>query len=276
MKHALCSKLVPESIDLINIDEYSIQEKKDGTRCFAIIKDGVVLELLNRRQNNPIEKYPQLAEDKFDDTYILDGEIIVETDGKSDFQALLNKENWDKAVFIVFDILSKGQFSVRHLPYRTRYAILKDIFRNHQFKHFRLIEEQDDYNKAWDWVLDTKREGLVLKKWDSMYSERRTKKWFKVKHTKQLDIIFTGFEKNPKGVTLTTTFNGVLLRVLCAGNQANSVVREIVENGTALCEINYLRLNPSGKLFQPTFSKLKKNLKIKEIVSGYDKVEVQK
>jgi len=258
MKHALCESVNEDSIEYYDLKKYHIQEKKDGTRCFAMIKDGHILELLNRRGINPLKKYPQLKQDQFRHTNnaIIDGEICVNTNGKSDFQALLSKENWTKAVFYAFDLLSLDNTDLTTLPYATRYAMLKDLIERNDLKHIKLVKNYPAklFNGLWISIKETHREGLVLKESDSPYIPKRSKKWLKLKTVQQADVIFTGYDTNPKGITLT---NEKGIRVSCLGEQHHAVRKEIDEKGSALCEINYLRINPSGKFFQPTFSKLK-------------------
>src|SRR5438128_9462476 len=73
-------------------DDYLFEIKWDGTRTLAFLEQGAY-RLVNRRKVDLTHRYPEFAflADLAPGT-VLDGEIVVLKQGKSDFPSLLSRE----------------------------------------------------------------------------------------------------------------------------------------------------------------------------------------
>lgn len=259
MVFELCKSMTIEEARKLPLDKYYIQLKRDGSREKLVFKGGKLVGMLNRRNFNRIDRFSHLKDIRFKDVddMIIDGELVYIKSWKSDkedFQGLLKSENWNKAVFIAFDLTRKDGKDLTLLPYRTRYAMLSDLY-TFNMRHNTLfrIAKNLDINRLWSKVIDEDREGIVLKPKDSKYYGSRTN-WIKVKVKKQTDITFTSYTRHNKGITLQSEEG---IRVACNGKQSIEVAEKCDRNGFVVGEVNYMRRNPSGKLYQPIWSKLK-------------------
>lgn len=126
--------------------EWIFEPKIDGSRCIAYISNGTV-ELLNRRQRSITFRYPEIVEalQLAASDCILDGEMTVFSKGIPNFSSLAVREQQIQsirieylskalpAIYIVFDILQKGQESLMNLPLVERKSILSRELQENDF-----------------------------------------------------------------------------------------------------------------------------------------------
>ena len=202
--------------------DWVFEIKWDGFRAIAYIEEPYRLKSRNGKElkNN----FPELQVlNKLGRNIVVDGEIIVMHEGKTDFQSLLERGRARSkgeiqmhairapAVYIVFDILEKNGKQLTELPLSERKKILKASLREgHNVILCDFIQAKGGaYFKL---ALEKGLEGVVAKKKDSFYEEGlRTGSWLKIKQLKTCDCVLLGYTKGSG--SRGPTFGALLLGV---------------------------------------------------------------
>lgn len=162
-------------------DEYIFELKLDGIRCIAYIEPKSVV-LQNKRHKDVTAIYPELSELKccVKKRVILDGELVVLTDGKPDFYALQKRSlmsddfkiklatNKTPVQFVAYDILYIDGKDITNKPLKERKELLsKAVTEGHGLSISRYIEKN---GKAFfELAKQESLEGIVAKKKDGLY-----------------------------------------------------------------------------------------------------------
>ena len=260
----LCNSIDETSALQLKDDYYIGQLKRDGERIIAIIINHSCI-LVNRRGKICNLHFEELVNDlkKLDDC-IIDGEVISIDD---DFSKLMKRamkktpsklRDLQKEIPIkyeVFDVLGIGQATNKiHLPLKDRIIELEKLFENKTFEHTRLLP-YEKISEVLQKAKDNKGEGIIVKDLNGKYEcGKRHDNWKKLKFFKEVDIIVTKYEENPKGITAETD-NGT--RVLIAGEQHQEVKELLDKDGKAEITIQYLsQSEETGKYRFPSYKKL--------------------
>jgi len=245
-------------------DKFIAEEKIDGVRARLRIENGVV-SISNRRNINITHQYPELHSVKGLNAFF-DGEIaVLDKDGKSVFNGGIDCRSHNQDIglikrtmisypvtYVIFDILELDGINLRTKPYHERRTILEKVIPQHQ--HVKIIEQFSDIKDAWDNMCSRGREGLILKDKNSTYCEGyRSQSWRKVKNIQEIDLKFTKFTENPKGIRVENT-DGIACQV--AGMQSIAVKDELVKHGEVVLTIRHLGKTGNFKYRQPTFAKM--------------------
>jgi len=187
-------------------NDWIYEHKFDGVRCLAFKKNGVVT-LLSRNDRKMNIEYPELAqalEQQSADNFIIDGEIIAESEGVSDFELLQGRINLRSEQHIklkeqevpifyrIFDLVYVDGYDVRPLPLSARKSILKKLLR------FNKILTYTEHKVGQGITLFKKAcklgwEGLIAKKFDSPYVGVRSPNWLKFKCFMQQELVIGGY-----------------------------------------------------------------------------------
>ncbi len=185
--------------------------KWDGYRAVAFVEKGNV-RVLSRHDLDLSAKFPQTAAIPGlinAHTAILDGEMVVlDEDGKPSFQQLQNyarirptgpkpDESKFQLVYYVFDLLYLDGVDLRKRPLTERKEMLKGIIRENGFVRFsdHVIERGEE---LYEQASKTGLEGVIGKRMDSPYLEKRTDYWLKVKTVKRQEVVIAGYTE-PRG-----------------------------------------------------------------------------
>jgi DNA ligase-1 len=197
----MLAQAVDEEIDFIKLDsvDYAAEWKWDGIRVQAVNERGIK-RLYTRTADDISHTFPDvLSAMTFEG--VIDGELLVMRDGRvapfGDLQQRLNRKTTDAklmakypAAIRAYDLLLDGANDLRHLPFRQRRARLEDFVAKAHSLRVDLSPLQPF--ESWE-ELRTLRahppegdpqsaEGLMLKRWDSIYEAGRPKgPWFKWK-----------------------------------------------------------------------------------------------
>ena len=245
-----------------------VELKEDGTRVLTFFsKSGV--KMLSEREIDCSVKYPEVVEElklKHHTTEcILDGEMCVFVDGKSEFQRILNRNTENKfkikilrktipVTYVVFDILSINGESVRHYPLYQRKKYLNNVVE--ETEHIKLAEDRtSDFKELVKDIKERNLEGYIIKNKNSFYVGKRSHNWIKAKFKKEIILKMTDYEihKDNNGVTYHDQEN--FNRVSVNGQGSKKGIDDIKKHGYCLVETQYLRKNPSNKLFQPAWKR---------------------
>jgi DNA ligase D-like protein (predicted ligase)/DNA ligase D-like protein (predicted 3'-phosphoesterase) len=201
--------------------------KWDGFRAIAYIEEN--FSLMSRNQKELKQNFPELQElTNLASNIVIDGEIVVMSEGKPDFQSLLERGQTvskleikrqalrTPAVYIVFDIIEKDGKPLTNLQLIERKSILKDSLKegtNVILCDF--IEEKGEV--YFESVLEKGLEGIVAKRKDSQYEEGlRTGSWLKIKKLKTCDCVIFGYTRGT--AIRTKTFGALLLGIYDKSN----------------------------------------------------------
>jgi len=211
--------------------DWIFEPKIDGTRCIAYISNGTV-ELQNRRFRSMGSRYPEITKALRDAAgdCILDGEMTVFSKGVPSFASLAVRDQQVDgiridylskalpAVYIVFDILYKGQESLMNLPLIERKSILQqelqELRESDSITVIGYLEEDGEaYFKA---VLEKGLEGVMAKRVASTYQPGvRSHDWIKIKKQLTLDLVVGGYI--PGQGQRKSFFGGLLLGAYDSG-----------------------------------------------------------
>jgi len=183
------------SSDPFESPEHLYEIKWDGTRCILFVK-GNQVRLQNRRLIDITYRYPELStihQAIKAKEAILDGELIVLTEGKSDFSKLQQREHVSDSLktelyaermpvtYMAFDILySNGNMHV-HVPLTSRKELLQRLLNESPYlAESRYIQEKG--KSFFEQAMEHGLEGVMAKRADSPYLiGKRSRYWLKIK-----------------------------------------------------------------------------------------------
>lgn len=181
--------------------------KWDGYRAVSFIKNGEV-RLVSRNQNDLGPRYPELkALPKFVDAKgaILDGEVVVlDEHGRSSFSLMQQRtgirahgrqgatRNDLPILYYVFDVIYLDGYDLRRVTLDDRKRVLRDIIKDGE-----VIRFSDHYAGQGMSLFEAAKqrglEGIIAKKRNSCYEERRSREWLKIKITQTVDCVIGGY-----------------------------------------------------------------------------------
>jgi DNA ligase-1 len=202
----MLAQAIDEATEFARLDpaDYAAEWKWDGIRVQAVNERGE--RRLYSRTGEPIsDAFPDVLAG-LDFEGVIDGELLVLRDGEAasfgDLQQRLNRKTADARLMARFpagvrayDVLLDGETDVRHLPFAERRAKLERIVGASRSGRIDLSPLQPfaDWQdlarlRASPPPGDPARaEGLMLKRWDSIYQAGRPKgPWFKWKRDPHL------------------------------------------------------------------------------------------
>ena len=186
--------------------------KWDGYRAVAFIEEGE-LRLVSRTQNDLTKQFRELADLPKSikaKQAILDGEIVALDDqGRPSFSLMQQRTGFRPGkhrlpgkggvpiIYYVFDLLYLDGADLRRVPLEQRKQTLQSIIANSDLIHF-----SDHYPEKGLSLFDAAQqrglEGIVAKKRNSLYEEKRTRDWLKIKITATQDCVIGGYT-DPEG-----------------------------------------------------------------------------
>ncbi|MFC3607312.1 DNA ligase D [Stutzerimonas tarimensis] len=195
--------------------DWRYEIKFDGYRILARIEAGEV-RLLTRSGHDWTARMPEQAEALAGlglESAWLDGEVVVlDEDGKPDFQALQNAfENGRSGsiLFYLFDVPYLNGMDLREAPLEDRRNALRMLL---DAAETPLLRYSEDFSEHPDSLLDSacqmKLEGLIAKRVGSRYESRRSSSWVKIKCQNRQEFVIVGYTE-PKG--MRSGFGALLL-----------------------------------------------------------------
>ncbi|HXJ88356.1 MAG TPA: non-homologous end-joining DNA ligase [Candidatus Binatia bacterium] len=192
--------------------EWLFEIKWDGYRAIAFIEKGRV-RLVSRNQNELTGRYPELKdmpESIKAETAILDGEVVaLDAEGRASFSLMQQRTGFhpgghraaakaDVAVlYYAFDLLYLDGYDWRWMPLEQRKAKLASIVKAGDA--LRYSDHHEAQGKAlFEIAHEKKLEGILAKKRNSCYEERRSREWLKIKIRHRMECIVGGFTE-PEG-----------------------------------------------------------------------------
>jgi bifunctional non-homologous end joining protein LigD len=192
--------------------EWLFEIKWDGYRAVAFIEKGKV-RLVSRNQNDLTGQYselgdlPKLVKAK---TAILDGEVAaLDEHGRASFSLMQQRTGIRSGgrrtagrpdvpiVYYVFDLLYADGYDLRRVALEERKRALVGIVSTNQL--LRLSEHFPEHGIAlFEAAKQQGLEGILAKHRGSLYEERRSREWLKIKITQTVDCVIGGYT-DPEG-----------------------------------------------------------------------------
>ncbi|PYV74418.1 MAG: hypothetical protein DMG97_08835 [Acidobacteria bacterium] len=187
--------------------------KWDGYRAVSFIENGTV-RLVSRNQNDLTPRYPELRElPKFikAQNAVLDGEVVVlDEQGRSSFSLMQQRTGIRShgrqgatrhdlpILYYVFDLLYLDGYDLRRVTLEERKRVLKEILIPDEIVRYSDHYPGEQGVALFEVAKQKGLEGILAKKRNSCYEERRTSEWLKIKITQTIDCVVGGYT-DPEG-----------------------------------------------------------------------------
>lgn len=286
--------------------------KHDGVRALAFVQDGVA-SLVNRVQLNITYRYPEVIaalEDRFaKQDVVLDGELLCFVNGKPIFDAIHRRDaqtnpakvielsTLTPATYVAFDLLYLGDrvdvdatpvgIDMRRWPYEGRLGALAGLGLSPTLGAATSIMAtiaSDNGKLMWDFVQEHGLEGLIAKRKDSQYRSRRDPAWVKIKDTKRISVLVTGYEPGKKGGRRENMIGALKLGLLDANGKLTKcgkvgtgfkdrdliMLKQLIDayaadptgHAPVIVEVEYLEVTTDGVLRFPSWKGLRTDVPV--------------
>jgi len=183
-------------------DAWLFEIKWDGYRAICTIDARGELRLRSRNDNDLLAQFPDLAglAEAFESVpIVVDGEICaLDAKGRSDFQRLQEyAHDGHPLTYVAFDLLYADGRDQRKVPLEERKALLERLIRDDSL----VLYSKHVLGKGKALFELAKRnhlEGIIGKRRGSLYSERRTRDWVKIKAQHEQEFVIGGWT-DPRG-----------------------------------------------------------------------------
>jgi bifunctional non-homologous end joining protein LigD len=207
--HPMLATITDKSFD--NPD-WLFEIKWDGYRAVAFIEGGRV-RLVSRNQNELTAQFSELGSlPKYvkAERAILDGEIVaLDEQGRPSFSLMQQRTGFQPGkrrlpgragvpiIYYAFDLLYLDGFDLRRVTLEQRKQLLQERIKTGEIVHFsdHFAEKGLDLFEA---AKQRGLEGIVAKKRNSCYEEKRSRDWLKIKITQRQECVIGGYT-DPEG-----------------------------------------------------------------------------
>jgi bifunctional non-homologous end joining protein LigD len=185
------------------------ERKLDGIRCLACRRDGRV-QLSSRTGHSLNGSYPELVEAleaEPEQDFVVDGEIVAFEGSRTSFEKLQRRMQVSdprraratgvRVYFYLFDILRHAGAEVMERPQRERKALLRRTLEFHGAVRYTPHRNRDG-ERYFEQACRHGWEGLIAKRADSRYVQKRSRDWLKFKCSAEQELVIGGFTA-PKG-----------------------------------------------------------------------------
>jgi bifunctional non-homologous end joining protein LigD len=192
--------------------DWLFEIKWDGYRAISFIEMGK-LRLISRNQNDLTPQFSELRElPKFvkSDNVALDGEIVaLDEQGRSSFSLMQQRTGFRShgrrvagqsdvpIAYYVFDLIYVDGYDLRRVSLEERKEALSKIILTNQL--IRYSEHFPEHGVSlFEAAKQQGLEGILAKRRGSVYEERRSREWLKIKVTQSIDCVIGGYT-DPEG-----------------------------------------------------------------------------
>ena len=192
--------------------DWLFEIKWDGYRAIAFIDNGKV-RLVSRNQNELTARYPELRDlPEFvkAKTAILDGEVVaLDSEGRASFSLMQQRTGFRPGghraaakadvpvLYYAFDLLYLDGYDWRRVPLEERKKKLASLLT--PGVSLRYSDHFEAQGKAlFEIARQKKLEGILAKKRNSSYEERRSREWLKIKIRHRMECVIGGYT-DPEG-----------------------------------------------------------------------------
>jgi bifunctional non-homologous end joining protein LigD len=218
LKSVMLATLVEESFD---DDDWLFEIKWDGYRAICTVGEDGALTMQSRNDIDLLARFPALGDvaEAFNSApIVVDGEIVsLDDEGRSSFQRLQEAQKTPRDLtFVAFDLIYADGRDLRKTPLEERKALLERSIR----KNARVLYSQHVVGTGrafYEAAAERGLEGIVGKRRDSAYQERRSRDWVKIKAQHEQEFVVGGWTdpRNSRigfGALLLGAYDGKKLR----------------------------------------------------------------
>ena len=215
--------MLAKSVKSIPTGDFLYEPKWDGFRCIAF-RDGDEVELASRGEKPLTRYFPEVVEAlraNLPDQAVVDGEIVIATGDRLDFEALLQRihpaeSRVDRlaaetpASFVAFDLLAVGDDSLMDTPFGERRVRLEQVMAAAAAPVF-LTPSTDDVDVARRWfeVFEgAGLDGVVAKPTGGGY-QPDVRAMSKIKHERTADCVVAGYRWHKSGPVVGSLLLGL-------------------------------------------------------------------
>jgi bifunctional non-homologous end joining protein LigD len=202
--------------------EWLFEIKWDGYRAICTVLDDGSIELVSRNGIDFLQRFPELRELANAWTtlpIVVDGEVVsLDSKGRSSFQRLQESMTSRRSgaaaarkraplTFVAFDLLYADGKDLRKTPLEERKAYLERVISDDEL----VLYSKHVAGKGCALFAQAEKqqlEGIIGKRRDSLYVERRTREWVKIKAQLMQECVIGGYTE-PRGSR--TGFGALLL-----------------------------------------------------------------
>ena len=216
VKRAMPSKITPMLASLcekpFDHPNWLFEIKWDGYRAVAFIENGDV-RLVSRNHNDLTARFAELrgvSKSVSAKSAILDGEVVVLDDqGRPSFSLMQQRTGLRShgrqttprgdlpILYYVFDLIYLDGYDLRKVTLEERKHVLRDAVTDSE-----MLRYSDHFagsgNALFNVAKEKGLEGIIAKKANSCYEERRSREWQKIKITQTVDCVIGGYT-DPEG-----------------------------------------------------------------------------
>ena len=205
--------MLAKSVKDVPEGDYLYEPKWDGFRAI-IFRDGDDVEIGSRNERPMTRYFPELVESlraNLPERCVVDGEIVIVTDDRLDFEALLQRihpadsrvqllARETPASFVAFDLLALGDEDLTSRPMAERRTRLEDALRAARPPvHLTQVTRDTDLARRWlDQFEGAGLDGVVSKAADLTYQPGK-RLMLKTKHERTADCVLAGFRWHKSG-----------------------------------------------------------------------------
>jgi bifunctional non-homologous end joining protein LigD len=176
--------------------DWWFEVKFDGFRALAYVHRGDC-ELVSRNEKDLTARFPTVAKaiEKAVKTpnAVVDGEIArVDPSGKTSFSEL--QQGTGPLVFFAFDLLEVDGEPLVDLPLTERKERLRTLL-DKRVTSVQYSEHFDDGDALFRVAQEKHLEGVIAKRADSQYKQRRTRDWLKIKTENNEEFVVAGYTR---------------------------------------------------------------------------------
>jgi ATP-dependent DNA ligase len=218
--------MLAKAVDRLPSDDgWLFEPKWDGFRAI-VFRDGEDV-FIQSRDLKPLDRYfPELADPlraNLPERCVVDGEVVIATDGELDFEALLLRihpadsrvrmlAEQTPASFVAWDLLALGDEDLRKVPQGERRARLEEVMRA-AASPIHLTPATTDRATGARWFDEFEGAGLdgvIAKRLGDGYQPGK-RAMLKIKHQRTADCVVAGFRwhKNGKGTHVGSLLLGL-------------------------------------------------------------------
>ncbi len=192
--------------------DWLFEIKWDGYRAVAFLADGK-LRLVSRSQNDLTAQYPELHDlpkDVKADVAILDGEVVaLDAEGRSSFSLMQQRSGIRRGrrrvasrsdipvLYYAFDLLYLDGYDLCRVPLEQRKQTLAE-----RIMPSSILRYSDHHAGQGVALFEAAKqkglEGILAKRRASLYEQRRSREWLKIKITRRLECVIGGYTE-PEG-----------------------------------------------------------------------------
>jgi len=189
--------------------DWHYEIKYDGYRFLARI--GEQVRMFTRNGHDWTTRLPVIASELsvLPACAWIDGEVVsFGPDGKPNFnyvQQAFKTRRTEDLVFVCFDLMFLNSTDLRNVPLEERRERLSQLLSACEFEHVRMSETiLADPRSIIDTACKMKLEGVVAKRARSLYAEKRSSDWLKIKCSNEDTFHVVGYTRGFGALVLGT------------------------------------------------------------------------